>query len=183
MNRAAALHNLTVVKLGGSLIDADGGGVVLTAVARARARGERLLLVHGGGGAFSRWLARFGVPSRFLAGQRVTTPDMLPPALMVLGGLLNRGIVEGLARRDCPAIGLTGADGGAVVARRARRGRLGAVGEVTAVNARLFHALIEAGQVPVVASLAWSRRHGWLNVNADLMAAALAAGLRAGCCC
>jgi len=170
---------LTVVKLGGSVLETSAGNAVLAAVARARARGDRLLLVHGGGAELSRWLDRLGLKSRFLAGQRVTTRDMLPAALMVLGGLLNRGVVEGLARRGCPAIGLTGADGAAVAARRSRGGRLGAVGEVTAVNTRLFRDLIGSGHVPVVASLAWSRRHGWLNVNADLMAAALAIGLRA----
>lgn len=171
--------DLTVIKLGGSVLDANGGGAVLAAVARARARGERLLLVHGGGAELSRWLERLGLKSRFLAGQRITTPEMVPAAVMVLGGLLNRGIVEGLVRRGCPAIGLTGADGSATTARRVRGGRLGAVGEITAVNTRLFHGLIDAGHVPVVASLTWGRRHGWLNVNADLMAAALAAGLRA----
>ncbi len=56
---------------------------------------------------------------------------------------------------------------------------LGAVGRIASVNAPFYQDLIDAVRLPVVASLAWNAQHGWLNVNADLMAAALAAGLGA----
>jgi acetylglutamate kinase len=171
---------LTVLKIGGSVIGNGGPGTaVLEQVAGAWARGEQLLIVHGGGAELSGWLERLGIESRFIDGQRVTTAETLPIALMVLGGLINRRVVEALLRRGCPAIGLTGADGGGTSAERVDDHALGAVGRVVAVNAPLYQEMLDAGRMPVVASLTWSAEHGWLNVNADLMAAALAAGLGA----
>jgi acetylglutamate kinase len=168
---------LTVLKVGGRVL--DDGGAVLDAVARAWAGGDELLLVHGGGDELSRWLGRLGIGSRFVEGQRVTTEESLPVALMVLGGLVNRRLVEALLRRGCHAVGLTGADGGVTRAERIRNPPLGAVGRVVAVHPPLFRDLIAARRMPVVASLACDGDGGWLNVNADLMAAALAAGLQA----
>ncbi len=176
----AARRDLTVLKIGGSLFEAaDGGGALLDRVARAWSAGENLIIVHGGGAELSRWLDRLGIPSRFLDGQRITTPEMLPVALAVLGGLINRRLVEELLRRGCPAIGVTGADGAACGARRTNGGSLGAVGELHEVDDRFYLRLMDDRRLPVVASLAWDAGHGWLNVNADLMAAGLARGLRA----
>jgi acetylglutamate kinase len=173
-------RRLTVLKLGGSLMGNGGPRTaVLKQVADAWARGEKLLIVHGGGSELSGWLSRLGIDSRFIDGQRVTTEETLPVALMVLGGLINRRVVEALLHRGCPAIGLTGADGGGTDAVRVEDQDLGAVGRVVAVNAPLYQDLLDSGRMPVVASLTWSAEHGWLNVNADLMAAALAAGLGA----
>ncbi|MGH9750813.1 MAG: acetylglutamate kinase [Candidatus Polarisedimenticolia bacterium] len=173
-------RTLTVFKVGGSVLErGDAGEAVLDRVAASWSAGEALLLVHGGGAELSRWLERLGIASRFSSGQRVTTPEMLPIALMVLGGLINRRLVEALLRRGCPAVGVTGADGAGTVGVPADGGGLGAVGTVASVNAPFYADLIGSRRLPVVASLAWSPEHGWLNVNADLMAAALAAGLRA----
>jgi acetylglutamate kinase len=170
---------LTVLKIGGSLIGADGEAPVLDQIAAAWAAGEEILVVHGGGRELSRWLATLRMKSRFIKGQRVTTPAMLPIALMVLGGLVNRRIVEGLLKRGCPAVGLTGADGEGTRAAPLQRSGLGAVGRIVSVNASFYRDLMAGGRLPVVASLALDRRAGWLNVNADLMAGALAAGLGA----
>jgi acetylglutamate kinase len=171
---------LTVVKIGGSLLEAgDAGGAALDQVAAAWERGEAILLVHGGGGELSRWLGRLGIESRFVDGQRVTTAETLPVALMVLGGLVNRVVVEGLLRRGVPAVGVTGADGGGTLASPDGGRLLGAVGRVVSVNPSFYLDLVAARRLPVVASLAFHPAHGWLNVNADRMAAALAAGLGA----
>ena len=173
-------RDLTVLKIGGSVLEAGGAGeAILDRVAAAWEAGERLLVVHGGGAELSRWLARLGIESRFRDGLRITTPETLPVALMVLGGLINRRLVEGLLRRGCPAVGLTGADGAGTVGLPADGPALGAVGRIGSVNAPFYSALIAERRLPVVASLAWNPESGWLNVNADLMAAALAAGLRA----
>jgi acetylglutamate kinase len=170
---------LTVVKIGGSVLErTPAGEAVLDRVAAAWKAGDGMLVVHGGGAELSRWLRRLGIATRFVDGQRVTTEEVLQVALMVLGGLINRRVVEGLVRRGCPAVGLTGADGGATLALPVGDG-LGAVGRITSINAGFYFGLLAARRLPVIASLAWSPDHGWLNVNADLMAAALAAGLRA----
>lgn len=174
-----ALRGLTVLKVGGSLIGPDGEAPVLDQIAAAWAAGEEILVVHGGGRELSRWLGTLRMKSRFLKGQRVTTPAMLPVALMVLGGLVNRRIVEGLVMRGCPAVGLTGADGDGTRAAPLPRSGLGAVGRIVSVNASFYRELLAGGRLPVVASLALDPRAGWLNVNADLMAGAMAAGLGA----
>ena len=177
---AGGSRRLSVVKIGGSLLEAGGAAdAALDQLAAAWERGEEILLVHGGGGELSRWLGRLGIESQFVDGQRVTTTETLPVALMVLGGLVNRVVVEGLLRRGCPAVGVTGADGAGTLAAPAGERPLGAVGRVVSVNPGFYLDLIAARRVPVVASLAFHPDHGWLNVNADLMAAALAAGLGA----
>lgn len=173
-------RDLTVFKIGGSVLESNGAGeAVLDRVARSWQAGEPLLVVHGGGSELTRWLGRLGIASRFQDGIRVTTPETLQVALMVLGGLINRTVVEGLLRRGCPAVGLTGADGAGTVAVPAGGPPLGAVGRIASVNAPFYTDLIAARRLPVVASLAWNPDLGWLNVNADLMAAALASGLQA----
>ena len=175
-----ANRRLTVLKLGGSLMGEGGPGIaILSEVARASERGEPILVVHGGGSELSAWLERLGIESRFVGGQRVTTAEILPVALMVLGGLINRRIVGTLLGFVCSAIGMTGADAGGTHAVPVDDRDLGAVGRIVSVNAPLYQDLIDAVRLPVVASLAWNAQHGWLNVNADMMAAALAAGLGA----
>jgi acetylglutamate kinase len=177
--RPGSARRPTVVKIGGSVLErTPAGEAVLDRVAAAWRSGEDLLVVHGGGAELSRWLGRLGIASRFVHGQRVTTADVLQVALMVLGGLVNRRVVEGLVRRGCAAVGLTGADGGGTLALPVGDG-LGAVGRITSIDSGFYFDLLAARRLPVVASLAWGPDHGWLNVNADLMAAALAAGLGA----
>ena len=176
--RTASPRRLTVLKVGGSLFERD-AGAILDAVAGAWEAGGEILLVHGGGRELSRWLRRLGIESRFIDGQRVTTPDALPVALMVLGGLVNRRTVEDLLRRGCPAVGLTGADGGGTLAAPLDGASLGAVGRIVSVNAPFYLRLIAERRLPVLASLGWCPERGWLNVNADLLAGALAAGLGA----
>jgi len=177
-------RRLTVLKIGGSLIEdgsaAGGSGpALLDRVAAAWEAGEEILLVHGGGAELGRWLERLGIGSRFVDGQRVTTKEALPVALMVLGGLINRRLVEALLGRGCPAVGLTGADGSGTRAAPDPRPGLGSVGRIVSVNAPFYRSLIAARRLPVVASLSLGPEGGWLNVNADLMAGALAAGLGA----
>ena len=172
-------RRLTVAKIGGSVLESSPAGeAVLDRIAAAWRAGEDVLVVHGGGAELSRWLSRLGIPTRFVGGQRATSQEVLQVAIMVLGGLVNGRIVEGLVRRGCDALGLTGADGSGTLAQPAGDG-LGAVGRIASVNAHFYRSLLGARRLPVVASLAWSPEHGFLNVNADLMAAALAAGLHA----
>ena len=109
---------VTIVKIGGSVLErTPAGEAVLDHVATAWRRGDEMLVVHGGGAELSRWLGRLGIATRFVDGQRVTTAEILQVALMVLGGLINRRVVEGLVRRGCPAVGLTGADGAGSIAQ------------------------------------------------------------------
>ena len=170
---------LTVVKIGGSVLEPGrAADEVLDGVAEAWRAGEDLLVVHGGGAELSRWLERLGIASRFVDGLRVTSDEALQVALMVLGGLINRRLVERLLSRGCPAVGLTGADGGGMGAVP-EGPSLGAVGRITSINASFYRGLLAERRLPVIASLTLGPGSGWLNVNADVMAAALASGLGA----
>jgi acetylglutamate kinase len=172
-------RRLTVLKLGGSVLDQPAGAAILDQFAALWRSGQEILIVHGGGRELSLWLDRLSIESRFVDGQRVTSREILPVALMVLGGLVNRSTVAELGKRGCQAIGLTGADGGGTRVEPIDSSSLGAVGRVVSVNQAFYRTLIAGRRLPVVASLGFHPDHGWLNVNADLMAGALAAALRA----
>ncbi|HVA63285.1 MAG TPA: acetylglutamate kinase [Terriglobales bacterium] len=164
----------TVLKLGGSILEPAPSAALVAAIARARAAGEELVLVHGGGKALSGLLARLGVASEFRQGLRVTSAATLRAAVMAFAGEVNTQLVGGLNAAGVRAVGLTGLDAGCVQAR-AEQPELGAVGTVTAVDAALLRALLAAGYTPVLAPLASDGAGGALNVNADQFAAALAA--------
>ncbi len=119
-----------VIKLGGATL--DGGGAPLEEVAALVRSGLRAVIVHGGGALISQWLERIGVPTRFQDGVRVTDEPALEVATMVLRGVVNTGVVAGLARFGVAAAGLSGVDDGLLRARR--KPELGLVGEVESVN-------------------------------------------------
>src|SRR5918912_166866 len=164
-----------VIKLGGATF--DGPGAPLEEVAALVRAGMRVVLVHGGGPLITQWLERRGVPTQFQDGVRVTDEPALEVATMVLRGLVNTGVVAGLARHGVSAMGLSGADGGLLRARR--RPELGLVGEVEQVDAGELQLLLDRGVVPVIAPLGLDAEGSLLNINADMAAAAIAAALGA----
>ena len=163
----------TIVKLGGETRAEQ--HATLDGVAAA-ARGRRLVIVHGGGKRLSEWLDRIGIESRFVEGRRVTDDAALPVAVAVLRGLVNAELVASLVRLGVRSVGLSGADGGMIQAERVPE--LGRVGRVTGVDPGLVGELLDAGFVPVVAPIALDEYGELCNVNADEVAARLAAALR-----
>src|SRR5579884_1230403 len=164
-----------VIKLGGATL--DGGGAPLEEVAALVRSGLRAVIVHGGGALISQWLERIGVPTRFQDGVRVTDEPALEVAPMVLRGVVNTGVVAGLARFGVAAAGLSGVDDGLLRARR--KPELGLVGEVESVNTGALNSLLDQGVVPVIAPLGLDAGGALLNINADTAAAAIAAALEA----
>src|SRR5438105_4224091 len=164
-----------VIKLGGATF--DGAGAPLEEVAALVRAGMRVVLVHGGGPLITQWLERLGVQTQFQDGVRVTDEQGLEVATMVLRGLVNTGVVAGLARQGVSAMGLSGADGGLLRARR--RPELGLVGEVEKVDAAALQLLLDRGVVPVIAPLGLDAAGTLLNINADMAAAAVATALGA----
>jgi acetylglutamate kinase len=165
---------LVVVKLGGETLAEQHD--TLTGVAEV-ARTHDLVLVHGGGRRLTDWLARLGVESRFEAGRRVTDEAALEVALAVLAGVVNAELVAALQRLGIGAVGLTGIDAGLLATERVAG--LGRVGRVTAARPDLIALLHGAGLVPVVAPVALDEDGTICNVNADEVAAGLAAALAA----
>jgi acetylglutamate kinase len=149
------------------------------------------VVVHGGGPQIGQLLERLGVPSRFVAGMRVTDDETMRVVEMVLAGQVNKELVRLINNTGGRAVGLTGKDGAMVTARRvgqlnaARPGQpeewvdAGRVGEVISVDARLVERLLGEDFIPVVAPLAVDESGETVNVNADPFAAKLAAQMRA----
>ncbi|TAJ99188.1 MAG: acetylglutamate kinase [Chloroflexota bacterium] len=163
-----------VIKLGGTTI-AD-QEQVLTEVA-ALARRRPVILVHGGGKRLTEWLERMGVVSQWRGGLRVTDAASLEVAAAVLRGVINSELVAGLRALGVDAVGLSGVDGGLLIAERIED--LGFVARVAGLRRDLLDALMVAGQVPVVAPLARDEAGIVCNVNADDVAAGIAAGIGA----
>lgn len=167
-------RELVVVKLGGETL-ADQFDTVRGVPTILRR--YRLVVVHGGGKRLSAWLARLGIESRWEAGRRITDDAALEVAVAVLGGLVNAELVAALVRLGVPAVGLSGVDAGVLVT--ARTPQLGRVASVTGARPEVLQPLLAAGLVPVVAPLALDEAGAICNVNADEVAAGLAAAMRA----
>merc|ERR1719229_1073232 len=98
---------------------------------------------------------------------------------MVLMGKVNKTIVATMGAAGVAAVGLSGVDGGLLQAKRVDDEELGFVGEVTGVDASVLNATLDRGLVPVVATVAADADGNFLNINADLAAAAIAGALNA----
>jgi len=168
------MSEVLVVKLGGTTI-ADQRHVLDEVAAVARRR--PVVLVHGGGKRITEWLDRLGVQSRFEGGLRVTDQAALEVAAAVLRGVVNSELVSTLRDIGVDAVGLSGVDGGLLIAERVPD--LGLVAHVVGLRRDLLDVVLVGGQVPVVAPLARDERGIVCNVNADDAAAGIAAGLGA----
>ena len=169
------------MKVGGNELDRQ-AWVAEWARALARKAPTPVVVVHGGGQAVNAWSRRLSLPVEKRDGLRVTTPEIAEVVEMVLGGPVNRLLVNALRAAGLDALGLSGVDGGLLTAAPAAGG-LGHVGEITAVRASLLESLLLAGLTPVVAPVTPAGTDGGggvpFNVNADHAAAAIAAALRA----
>ncbi len=143
--------------------------------------GMNPVVVHGGGPQIGIMLERLGVPSRFEGGMRVTDAVTMEVVEMVLGGRVNKEIVQAINRAGGRAVGLTGKDGGLLRARPLHRDGvdLGLVGEVTWVDPDVIRLLDQGDFIPVVAPIGVGSLGESYNINADLVAGALAATLKA----
>jgi len=171
-----------VIKYGGhAMSDADLRASFARDVVLLFAIGVRPVVVHGGGPQIEQMLGRLGRASSFVDGRRVTDDATMEVVEMVLGGSVNREIVELVNRAGGRAIGLTGNDAGMLrVKKKIVDGHdLGRVGEVVSVDPGPIVSVAQAGYVPVVAPLGVDAEGVTYNVNADDAAGAIARALRA----
>jgi len=175
-----------VIKYGGAAMSkADLKDEFATDIALLRYVGIKPIIVHGGGDEISSYMRRLDLPVKFVEGLRVTDQATMEVAKMVLVGKVNKEIVGLINSKGAPAVGLCGDDGLLLKAEKlVKRGQdgtvldLGQVGRVTEVNIELL-TLLEADYVPVVASVGAGNAGESYNINADTVAGALAAALRA----
>jgi acetylglutamate kinase len=142
--------------------------------------GLRPVIVHGGGPEISEMMRRLGKEPAFVNGLRVTDAATVEIAQMVLNGKTNPDLVAAIQRQGGRAIGLSGKDGGMMVAQKlAGPHDLGFVGDVAEVRPALLMALIEQGFIPVIAPIAPGPEGETYNINADHMAGKMAGALQA----
>lgn len=178
---------LTVIKLGGSAMeDAEALRATLQDVVFMETVGLRPVLVHGGGKAIDRAMAALGAKPRKVQGRRCTDDLTLRLVAEVLLNQVNVGIVRQIRGLSGRAVGLHTGPLQCLYAERLGRLAdgdemvdLGHVGRVTHVDDALIADFCAAGVIPVIPSLAVGGDGGWLNVNADTAAAAVASHLRA----
>jgi acetylglutamate kinase len=147
------------------------------------------VIVHGGGPQITELIGKLGLKSRFVRGMRVTDPETMEAAEMVLR-TINGEIVTLISQHGGRAVGLSGKDGNLIVSRKMRmvvkddagrksRVDVGLVGEVAEVNPGVLRTLEAANFIPVVAPVGFGRDGQTYNVNADVAAGEIAAALKA----
>ena len=139
------------------------------------------VVVHGGGPQIGQLLARIGKESRFVDGMRVTDAETMDVVEMVLGGLVNKQIVDLINRHGGRAVGLSGKDAGLIRARRMTLRTaddetvdIGQVGEVEQIDPGIVTLLDEADFIPVIAPIGVGADGCAYNINADLVAGKVA---------
>ncbi len=149
------------------------------------------VIVHGGGPQIGELLKRVGKESRFVGGMRVTDSETMDIVEMVLGGQVNKQIVNLINQHGGSAVGLTGKDGGLIKARKLRFDReapeykaseivdIGHVGEVVKVNTGVVDMLVQGDFIPVIAPIGVDDEGASYNINADLVAGKVAEVLKA----
>ncbi|WP_295936289.1 acetylglutamate kinase [uncultured Alistipes sp.] len=170
------MEKITVVKIGGNVID--------NPVALKRFIGEFAampgprILIHGGGKVATRLTERLELEVQMVDGRRITDKGTLDVVTMVYAGLINKQLVAGLQAAGCNALGLSGADGNAVTARRRSPEPIdfGFVGDIEKVDSALLGQLLEAGITPVFCAIMHDGKGTLLNCNADSVASAIALG-------
>ncbi|MDI6854491.1 MAG: acetylglutamate kinase [Deltaproteobacteria bacterium] len=148
------------------------------------------VVVHGGGPQIGQYLKELNIPTRFVEGMRVTDAPTMDVVEMVLAGKINKEIVNLINTAGGRAVGLSGKDGRLLEAQKLEFYRpradeppeiidIGLVGEVTAVNAQLIRTLQAQSFTPVIAPVGVGENGETYNINADLVAGAVAAALGA----
>lgn len=177
-----------VIKYGGAaMAAADLKDAVMQDIALMKYVGMNPIVVHGGGPEVSAMSKQMGLESKFIDGLRVTDAATMAIAQMVLVGKTNREIVTHLVGQGIKAVGLSGHDGGLIRASKhlhisAKTGEtvdLGFVGDVASIDVSVLTALSQAGFVPVIAPIGVGPGGQSYNINADTVAGAIAASLKA----
>ena len=181
-----------VIKYGGAAMEGD---ALKNSFARdivlMKLVGVNPVVVHGGGPQIGRLLERIGKETRFVEGMRVTDSETMDVVEMVLGGLVNKEIVNLVNRHGGNAVGLTGKDGRLIHARKLTMTRtrpeldapeiidIGHVGEVASFDTGVLEHLARGDFIPIIAPIGVGEDGMSYNINADLVAGKLAEALAA----
>jgi acetylglutamate kinase len=181
-----------VIKYGGNaMVDEDLKSSFARDIVLMKLVGINPVVVHGGGPQIGSLLQRLGKSSEFVQGMRVTDSETMDVVEMVLGGLVNKEIVNLINHHGGGAVGLTGKDGDLIRARKLKVVSeapeleapeivdIGHVGEVESIDASVVDMLVNGGFVPVIAPIGIGSDGFSYNINADLVAGKVAEVLKA----
>ncbi|MEM7406638.1 MAG: acetylglutamate kinase [Pseudomonadota bacterium] len=181
-----------VIKYGGNaMVDGNLKNGFARDVVLMKLVGMNPVVVHGGGPQIGQVLEKIGKESNFIDGMRVTDSETMDVVEMVLGGLVNKEIVQLINMQGGSAVGLTGKDGDLIHAEKMQVVRhspeldapeiidLGHVGEVASVRTSVIDMLVSGDFIPVIAPIGVGADGRSYNINADLVAGAVASKLQA----
>ncbi len=183
---------IMVIKYGGhAMVDEGLKSAFAQDIVLMKYVGIRPVIVHGGGPQINQVMEKMGLKPVFIEGQRVTDEETMNVVEMVLVGTVNKGIVSLINKAGGKAVGLSGRDGNLITAEKMTIYKytgedrppeiidIGRVGKVKEVNPEVLYTLIENDFIPVIAPVGVGPDGSAYNINADLVAGALAGALRA----
>jgi acetylglutamate kinase len=180
-----------VIKYGGNaMIDEELKTSFAQDIVLLKYVGINPVVVHGGGPQIDTVLDRMGISSRYVRGMRVTDPETIDIIEMVLVGKVNKEIVNLINQHGGMAVGLSGKDGGLILARKMNVTvsddgappeiiDLGMVGEIIGIDPLVINSLDENKFIPVIAPVGVGEKGETYNINADLVAGEVAEALNA----
>jgi acetylglutamate kinase len=177
-----------VIKAGGEVFaDPAQASALVEQVGILHQVGIRTVLIHGGGPQSTQLATDLGLDTQFVEGRRVTNSESLNVAAMILNGQINTRILATCRDLQIPAVGISGVDAGLIRAHKRppveRDGKdaidYGFVGDIDSVDADILRKQLDNGLMPVVSPLSCDESGTLLNINADTVAAAIAAELDA----
>ena len=175
-----------IIKYGGNaMINEELKNSVMEDITLLKFVGLNPIVVHGGGPDISAALDKNGIKSTFINGLRVTDADTMRIAQQVLVGKTNKEIVSLLNCKGAKAMGLCGIDGSFIKCKKqemivdGERCDLGFVGDIVKVDPSLLYSVINNGYIPVIAPIGVDDEGNSYNINADSVAAAVAAAAEA----
>ena len=181
-----------VIKYGGNaMVDEELKQSFARDIVLMKLVGMNPVVVHGGGPQIGNMLEQIGKESKFVKGMRVTDSETMDIVEMVLGGQVNKDIVNLINQQGGHAVGLTGKDGSLINARKMRFENdapemntpeiidIGHVGEVESIDASIVHMLMKGNFIPVIAPIGVCPDGQSYNINADLVAGKMAIALNA----
>ena len=185
-------NKIIVIKYGGhAMVDDELKDMFARDVLLMKYVGIHPVVVHGGGPQIGGYLRKLGKESKFIQGMRVTDQETMDIVEMVLVGKVNKEIVGLINQHGGKAVGLSGKDGSLIRAEKyllsAEKAKdtppeiidLGLVGKVKEINASLIASLVKDGFIPVIAPTGHGDQGETFNINADIVAGAVAAALQA----
>ena len=174
---------IVVIKYGGAaLVNPEIKETIIKDIALMRFVGMHPVVVHGGGPEINSFLKKLEIESKFVDGLRVTDEKTMEVVEMVLAGKVNKQIVTDIELNGVKAVGMSGKDGGTVIAKKIQTENgvdYGCVGEIDTVDPSMLMSFIKSDIIPVIAPIGKDEKGNTYNINADYMAVAIAGALKA----